>query len=250
MPERSRHEAAATGLSLALFPADDRQFRDAALLAVELFTPYADGHGASPDLRPFDDERLLAAAQAMLRAAYPAAVILADAVPAIAPAAAWQVFRDTASLDGRLLRAARSGSGDALDRLSDRYQAIAFLFAWAVCGQPAAARAAVTDAMAQLLGSEQPVDGERVADTYLRLVRRSALARRTEATTGEDDAGGDGHDRLSAMLGRLPAAQAMAVSLAYGEGLSEAEVALALSIDEARTRASIREGLALLVDGP
>jgi DNA-directed RNA polymerase specialized sigma24 family protein len=50
------------------------------------------------------------------------------------------------------------------------------------------------------------------------------------------------------MLGRLPAAQAMAVSLAYGEGLSEAEVALALGMDEPGTRASIREGLALLVD--
>jgi DNA-directed RNA polymerase specialized sigma24 family protein len=250
MPERAGHEAAATGVSLALFPADDSRFRDAALLAVELFTPRDDEHGLSSPPRPWDDERLVAAAQAMLRAAYPAAVILADAFPAVAPATAWQVFRDTASLDDRLLCAARSGSVDAVDRLSDRYQAIAFLFAWAICGQPAAARAAVTDAMAQLLGSEQPIDGERVADTYLRLVRRSALARRTLATTDEDDPESGGRGRLSATLGRLSGAHAMAVSLAYGEGLSEAEVAIALGIDEDQTRASIREGLAMLVDGP
>src|SRR6476619_1688391 len=65
MPERAGHEAAATGVSLALFPADDSRFRDAALLAVELFTPRDDEHGLSSPPRPRDDERLVAAAQAM-----------------------------------------------------------------------------------------------------------------------------------------------------------------------------------------
>jgi DNA-directed RNA polymerase specialized sigma24 family protein len=104
--------------------------------------------------------------------------------------------------------------------------------------------------MAQLLRSEELPDGEHLADTFLRLTRRTALARRPPVAVGESDQGSGARARLSAMLARLPPSQAVAVSLAYGEGLSEAEVALATSSDEDLTRASIREGLAVLVDAP
>ena len=250
MPEPMSAGGAGSRRRLTLFPADDRRFRDAALLAVELFAAGADGEGTSTSPRLLDDERLLAAAQAMLRGAYPLATILGDRDPTASHAGAWQVFRDPASLDGALLRAARSGHPDAVARLADRYQAIAFLFAWTSCGEPAAAMAAVTEAMAQLLRSEELPDGEHLADTFLRLARRMALARRPPVAVGESDQGSGARARLSAMLARLPASQAVAVSLAYGEGLSEAEVALATSSDDDLTRASIREGLAVLVDAP
>ena len=250
MPEPVSADRAAYLRWLTLFPADDRRFRDAALLAVELFPMGADGQGTSSSPRLLDDERLLAAAQAMLRAAYPLATILGDSDPTASHPRAWQVFRDPASLDGALLRAARSGHPDAVARLADRYQAIAFLFAWTSCGEPAAAMAAVTEAMGQLLRSEELPDGEHLADTFLRLARRLALARRPPLTVGASDQGSGARARLSAMLARLPASQAAALSLAYGEGLSEAEVALAMSSDEDLTRASIREGLAVLVDAP
>lgn len=250
MPEPVSPDRAAPRRPLTLFPADDRRFRDAVHMAVELFPAGTDGQGTSSSPRLLDDERLLAAAQAMLRGAYPLATILGDRDPTASHAGAWQVFRDPASLDGALLRAARSGHPDAVTHLADRYQTIAFLFAWMICGEPVAAMAAVTDALAELVRSEELVEGEHLADTYLRLARRSALARRTSATVGEADEARGARVRLSTMLARLPASQAMAVSLAYGEGLSEAEVALAVSSDEGRTRASIREGLAALVDAP
>ncbi len=139
---------------------------------------------------------------------------------------------------------------DAVARLADRYQAIAFLFACTICGETAATMAAVTEAMEQLLRSDQYIDGEHVADTLLRLARRSALGRRTLSTADEVDQRVGARVRLSAMLACLPASQATGLSLAYGEGLSEAEVALAMGFDEDRTRALIRDGLAMLVEAP
>ena len=237
---------------MTLFPADDDRFRDATILAVELFTPGPHGHRTSPRL--VDDERSLAAAQALLRAAYPLAVILVEPGPSVDITARrstpWMIFRDPGVLDHRLLLAARGGQPEAAAQLADRYQAAAFLFAWVASGETAAAAAGVTEAMAQLLGSEEPVDGEHVGDGFLRLARRSAMARQTPATTGDDEERGRARVHVSAMLARLPAAQATAVSLAYGEGLSESEVALAVGLDRDRTRASIRDGLAMLVDAP
>lgn len=252
MRETASSDPSAPGRSLTLFPADDRRFRDAAILAVELFAPGADGRDSSSPPRPVDDERLLAAAQAMLRAAYPLATIVGDPGPDVAasPVTVWQVFRDPASLDDRLLRAARSGHADAMARLADRYQAIAFLITWTICGETTAAMAAVTDAVGQLVRSDELVDGEDVADRLLRLARRAALARRKLPAADEDDHWFGARIRLSSMLARLPASQATGLSLAYGEGLSEVEVALAVGLDEGLTRMLIRDGLAVLVDGP
>jgi hypothetical protein len=246
-------DPAASRRHVTLFPADDRRFRDAALLAVELFGPAVEGGGASSSPHPVEDERLVAAAQALLRAAYPLATILADSTPhadaAAAPATPWRVFRDAASLDESLLRSARAGNPDAVARLADRYQAITFLFAWTISGDPVTAATAVTEAMKQLIGSEEPIGGEHVPDTLLRLARGSALARRTLPPGGDDERAG-ARRRLSSLLTRLPASQSLALSLAYGEGLSEAEIALATGVDADRIRVSIAEGLAVLVEAP
>jgi DNA-directed RNA polymerase specialized sigma24 family protein len=235
-----------------LFPADDVRFRDAVLLAVELFRP-GDGQPRPPmPPRAVDDERLLAAAQAMLRAAYPLATILVDPDDAMPAPATWRVYRDPQTLDDGLLDAARSGDATAAIRLGGRYRAIALLFAWPICGGPAAATAAVTEAMAQLLRPDRNVDAGHVAGTLLRLARRAAVARRSSTAGGEnagESAGeDDGRARLASALGRLSPSQAEGLSLAYGEGMSEAEVAMALGLDETRTRALIRGALAELVD--
>ena len=119
MPEPTSPDPAALGRCLTLFPADDRRFREAVLMAVELFPAITDGQGTSSSPRLPDDERSRVAAQTMLRGAYPMATILDDHERTASHAGAWQVFRDPASLDGALLRAARSGRPDAVTRLAD-----------------------------------------------------------------------------------------------------------------------------------
>jgi hypothetical protein len=119
MPEPMSPDRAAPGRWLTLFPADDRRFRDAVLMAVELFPASADGRRTSSSARLAADERSRAAAQTMLRGAYPMATILEDHERMASHAGAWQVFRDPASLHGALRRAARSGRPDAVTRLAD-----------------------------------------------------------------------------------------------------------------------------------
>jgi DNA-directed RNA polymerase specialized sigma24 family protein len=235
---------------LMTFPADDQRFRQAALLAVELFDPGDPGPSLPHAGRWMDDERLLAAAQAMLRAAYPLATIVVDPREVSASPVVWQVYRDAATLDEDLLRGARSGDTAAEARLVERYHAIAVVFAWPICGGPATAVGAVTEAMAQLLRPNMPVETEHVADTLLRLARRAAVARRRSPMDAEGDPGSEARIRLSSMLAHLSDTQAAGLALAYGEGMSEAEVAIAIGLDETRTRALIREGLSVLVEAP
>ncbi len=119
MPEPRLQDRAAPGRWLTLFPADDRRFRDAVLMAVELFPASTDGQVTPSSPRLPDDERSRAAAQTMLRGAYPMATILDDHERMASHAGAWQVFRDPASLDGALLRAARPGRPDVVTRRAD-----------------------------------------------------------------------------------------------------------------------------------
>jgi hypothetical protein len=250
MTESARPDTATVGRPLTTFPVDDQRFREAAFLAAELFGPDEPVPSSLFPGRPVDDERLLAAAQAMLRAAYPLATIVIQPQDAARSPVAWQVYRDPATLDDGLLRAARAGDAAAAARLADRYQAIAVVFAWPLCGGPAAAMGAVSDAMAQLLRPDLPVEAEHVADTLLRLARRAAVANRPSPTARRNDPEIEARVRLFSMLARLSATQATGLALAYGEGMSDAEVAIAVGLDETRTRALIRDGLAVLVEVP
>jgi DNA-directed RNA polymerase specialized sigma24 family protein len=234
---------------LRLVPDDDPRFRDAVIMAGELFTPGGWGRAATPP-GPVDVTRAMVAAQAMLRAAYPGATIVEGLELPGSMAGSWTIFRDGASLDETLLHAARTGDASAAMRLGDRYHAIAFVFAWMVCGEASRAMAAAADALERLTRSSQPVVGEDVGDTLLRLSREAALERRSSSIEGHHDPPAGARLRLAAMLRRLPAAQAMCVSLAYGQGLSEPAIDLALALETGRSRMTIRAGLTTLVEAP
>jgi DNA-directed RNA polymerase specialized sigma24 family protein len=85
-----------------------------------------------------------------------------------------------------------------------------------------------------------PVAPEQVADTLLRMARQAAVARRPEPTAGERTPDPEALSRLASILARLPAGQATALALAYGEGLSDAEVAIAIGLDESQVRELLR----------
>jgi hypothetical protein len=100
MPDDSRDLAPVLRRPLMLVPSDDEAFRRAAAFAVELYDITEPDPLDPPGRRPINDAALVAAAQAMLRGAYPRATIVALPKAPSGLGATWLVSRDSGRLVG------------------------------------------------------------------------------------------------------------------------------------------------------
>ena len=90
------------------------------------FKAHADGVAAALGGQPIFDERILAAAEALLRASYPLATVqVRDLQSARSGDTEWDLFRDVAVRDDEMVRRVGHGDQAALGDLYDRYHRMA-----------------------------------------------------------------------------------------------------------------------------
>jgi len=167
------------------------------------------------------------------------------------------------STDVALLSAMRSGDGQAMAALYDRYSAIVYSVALRVLGDSGAAEDVLQEVFMQLWRNPGVFDSSRGhLGPWLAVIARNraidALRKRRPETDIDDvvvlvhpDMTGDA-DRKQAMekvrgaLGSMPAAQRSALEMAYFEGLSHSEIASKTGEPLGTIKTRIRSGLLTL----
>ncbi len=179
----------------------------------------------------------------------------------------------SADADDALLARVAGGDGAAFDALYARYAPVAARVARSILGEAALAEDAVQEAFLTVWRHAARYDPARgsVDAWLLTIVRHCAINvyRRRHADRWVDLAalaqtsdGSDTHDlahqRATAhvvrgALGRLPAAQRATLTLAYGGGYSQAEIARAQGVPLGTVKGRVRLGLRTLrrqLEGP
>ncbi|HEY1017341.1 MAG TPA: sigma-70 family RNA polymerase sigma factor, partial [Herpetosiphonaceae bacterium] len=179
--------------------------------------------------------------------------------------------------DGILMDRIAGGDEAALAELYGCYAGPAFSLAYRVLGDASAAEEALQDTFMRLWAARSRYDRERgtVATWLLTIAHRRAIdglrqrRRHAQALSGEEPAARELIDRaplpeersllseqaaaVRAALGRLPAGERQALELAFFQGLTQREIALALSEPEGTVKARMRRGmqrLKLLLERP
>jgi RNA polymerase sigma-70 factor (ECF subfamily) len=170
---------------------------------------------------------------------------------------------DVGSTDIALLAAMRSGAGQAMAALYDRYSAIVYSVALRVLGDTGAAEDVLQEVFMQLWRNPGVFDSSRGhLGPWLAVIARNraidALRKRRPETDIDDvvvavhpDMTGDA-DRSRAMekvrgaLSAMPPAQRSALEMAYFEGLSHSEIASKTGEPLGTIKTRIRSGLLTL----
>lgn len=163
--------------------------------------------------------------------------------------------------DGLLVARLAAGDEEALAEIYDRYAPFLFGLARRVTGDRASAEDVVQEVLTKLWTAPERFDPSRgslraflgvqahrrAVDAVRREVRRSANEARNQALdTTPEASGADEVDRLGVVdmvrqaISRLPAAQRRAVELAYFDGCTQRELALALGIPEGTAKSRLR----------
>ena len=177
-----------------------------------------------------------------------------------------QAVNYTTATDEDLMQRAQANDVDAFERLYDRYGALAYRVARAVCRDQHRAEEAVQDGFLSIwqgrsdynpdLGTFKSwsisVVRHRAIDSNRREAtsHRSVLADPERAATPPPAVSAEARalahsdaDTLRASLGQLPDAQAEVITLAFYGGLTHAEIAKRLSLPEGTVKGRMRLGL-------
>jgi len=164
------------------------------------------------------------------------------------------------SPDVSLLSAIRSGDGNAMGRLYDRYSSIVYSIALRVLGDTGAAEDVLQEVFLQLWRNPGVFDSSRgnMAAWLAVIARNRAIdslrKRRPEADIAdvvvsvEPDLAGDTEraramEKIRSVLGDMPAAQRSALEMAYFEGLTHTEISARTGEPLGTVKTRIRAGL-------
>ena len=177
-----------------------------------------------------------------------------------------QALNHTNATDDELMQRTQANNVEAFEQLYDRYGALAYRVARAVCRDQHRAEEAVQDCFLSIWRSRvnynpklgtfkswsMSVVRHRAIDLNRRAAprHRSALADAARAPTLPGSGSAEDHalarsdaDTVRASLGRLPDAQAEVITLAFYGELTHAEIAQRLSLPEGTVKGRMRLGL-------
>lgn len=164
------------------------------------------------------------------------------------------------SPDARLVAGIRSGDEQAMAQLYDRYSSIVYSIALRVLGDTGAAEDILQDVFMQLWRKPDSFDASRgTLPAWLAVITRnraidSVRKRRPETDIAdvivsvEPDLAADAErnraiDKIRGALGSMPAAQRLALEMAFFEGLTHGEIAQKTGEPLGTIKTRIRAGL-------
>jgi RNA polymerase sigma-70 factor, ECF subfamily len=183
--------------------------------------------------------------------------------PVSKPALATAAVKTSTSDDAELIARARAGDGDAREELVRRYLDDVFRLTTRILGDRELAQDATQDTFVNALGALARFRGDSSFRTWLlriavnasrSLGRRQVRRREVNLVLADHEPSGEQDpatraehvteaQRVEAVLARLPKKQRMAVALRAQQGLSYAEIAVALECSEGAARVNYHLGI-------